>query len=156
MTTQKINSNPQAILVGKEEGDSFWQPKDAGGYLTIKVSPWNVPDTTHTIFLQEIPPGGKVNTHYHEENDEMFICLAGEGKLLIDDETYNFKPEAVAYIRKNTSHSLEAIGDTPLRCMVIISPPGLENRLKQMGRPRLPGDQMPPSFDSNAPSEGHG
>jgi mannose-6-phosphate isomerase-like protein (cupin superfamily) len=150
------NHGFKSIVVGKDEGDSFWQPKHAGGYITIKVSPWNIDDTRHTIFMQELPPGGIVREHYHEDHEEIFIGLAGKGVVTMEDKEFEFGAETVFYVSKQTRHSIKAVGDIPLKFMVVISPPGLEERLKLMGKPRKPSELPPEPFESGAPSEGHG
>lgn len=144
------------IVIGKEEGESFWQPTRSNGHITIKTSPWNIPHTQQTIFLTEMPPGGIVGKHYHEDQEEIFICLSGKAIIEMDDKEHELMPEMIAYIGKKVWHSIKAIGETPFRAMVIISPSGLEERFKQMGKPRKPGDLPPEPFESLAGPEGHG
>jgi mannose-6-phosphate isomerase-like protein (cupin superfamily) len=148
--------NPRSIVVGKDEGESFWQPKKAGGYITMKVSPWNLINATHTVFLQELPPGGMVTQHYHEHMNEIFIGLSGQGIIIVDGKEFEFGPEVVAYVGRETMHSIQATGDQPLKFVVISSPTGLEERLKQMGKPRKPGEPTPEPFESSAPPESYG
>lgn len=156
MNTKHNIDKLTATVIGKDEGNSFWQPMRANGYITIKVSPWNLPDTKNTIFMTEMPPGGIVGRHYHEDQDEIFICLSGKAIFQINDIDYEFSPEMVAYIGKNTWHSIKATGDEPFRAMVIISPTGLEERLKQMGKPRIIGELPPEPFESLSLDESHG
>jgi len=150
------SNKQQSGFIKKEEGQSYWMPRGQGEHVTIKVSPWNVPNASHTVFLHEIPPGNFVGEHWHENQPEIFICLAGEGIIQLDDKKFKLEPEAVAYVGNNVVHSIRATGNTPLKMMVIITPSGLEERFKLMGKPRNPGDHAPQPFDSSAPAESHG
>lgn len=144
-----MNIKSKSCIVSAKEGDAFWQPGVKGNCITIKVSPWNIVDTQHTIFLHELPKGGEVPEHAHESNEEIFICLDGEGVMTIDGKESHFKKHDVAYLAPLSKHRVQAISETPLKLMVIISPTGLEDRLKLMGIPRKNLGELPPeSFDS--------
>ncbi|MFZ2314558.1 MAG: cupin domain-containing protein [Gammaproteobacteria bacterium] len=141
--------NNKSIIVNAEDGQSFWQPGVQGNCITIKVSPWNIPTTGHTVFLHELPQGGEVPEHSHETNEEIFICLDGEGTMTIDGKEIPFKKHDVAYLAPLSSHHIKAISKTPLKFMVIITPTGLEERLKLMGIPKKDlNEAAPASFDS--------
>lgn len=87
--------------------------------------------------------------HAHDTNEEIFICLDGEGIITIDGEDNAFRQHDVAYLAPNCKHYIRATSDTPLKFMVIISPTGLEDRLKQMGIPKKQNSECPPeSFSS--------
>ena len=137
-------NNMQSCIVRDNEGDGFWQPSIKGDCITIKVSPWNVPNTQHTVFLHELPKNGYVAEHSHEINEEIFICLDGEGIMTIDGRESAFKKHDVAYLAPLTNHSIRAISDIPLKMMVIISPAGLEERLKLMGVAKKHVNELPP------------
>lgn len=150
------NTTKKSGFIKKDEGQSYWMPRGQGEHITIKVSPWNVSDTTHTVFLHEIPPGNFVGEHWHVDQPEIFICLAGEGIIKLDDKEFKLEPEAVAYVGNNVVHSIHATGTTPLKMMVIITPSGLEERFKLMGKPRNLEDIPPQPFESGAATESHG
>lgn len=144
-----MNNKTKSCVVPANDGDAFWQPGVKGNCITIKVSPWNVEKTNHTVFLHELPKGGEVPEHAHETNEEIFVCLDGEGVITIDGEESIFKTHDVAYLAPLSKHSIRATSETPLKLMVIISPTGLEDRLKLMGIPRENyNEQAPDAFDS--------
>jgi len=144
-----MKNKMKSCIVPANEGDAFWQPGIKGNCITIKVSPWNVDKTQHTVFLHELPKGGEVPAHAHETNEEIFICLEGEGIITIDGKECSFKKHDVAFLAPLTEHSVRAISEIPLKLMVVISPTGLEDRLKLMGMPRNSLEELPPDeFDS--------
>lgn len=150
------NNSAQNVVIQKNQGTAFWMPQGNGEYIEVKVSSWNLADTQHTIFMHELPPGNRVMPHLHQDNTEIFIGLAGQGIMTLDGNDYDFLPETVIYVTKKTVHAILAIGNIPLRFMVIISPTGLEGRFKQMGQLKIPGDPAPSAFKSGALSESHG
>lgn len=128
-----MNQNPTSVVIPANSGESIWQPGVKGNCITIKVSPWNVDKTNHTVFLHELPKGGEVPEHSHEKNEEIFICLEGEGIITIEGKDHTFKKHDVAYLAPLDKHRIFNTNDNPLKFMVVISPTGLEDRLKQMG-----------------------
>ncbi len=146
-----------SIVVQPDEGNSFWSPKPANGYVEIKISPWNVADAQHTVFLDEIPPGCHINEHYHEQGTvEIFTVLSGKGEILLDGNVYPLAPETVIYVHNESLHCITNTSNVPLRFMVVISPCGLEERFKAMGYMRSVGDESPIPFVSQQPADSHG
>jgi len=146
-----------SLVIGPDEGISFWSPKPANGHVEIKVSPWNIPDTQHTVFLDEIPPGCHVGEHYHQQGTvEIFTILSGSGEILLDDEIYPLQPESVVYVHNESRHSLRNTGNVPLRFMVVITPTGLEDRFKAMGPEKRLNEVTPEPFDSLEHNDTHG
>src|SRR3990167_2652149 len=144
-----MQTKSKSCIISAQDGDAFWQPGVKGNCITIKVSPWNIEKTQHTIFLHELPKNGEVPKHSHVKDEEMFICLEGEGIITIDGKEHLFKKHDVAFLAPLSEHSIRAISDIPLKYMVIISPTGLEERLKLMGQAKKNHDEEPPqSFDS--------
>jgi len=144
-----INMKTKSCVIHAEDGDAFWQPGVKGNCITIKTSPWNIEKTQHTVFLHEMPCGGEVAKHAHEENEEIFICLEGKGIITIDEKEFSFEKHDVAFIAPHSMHSIRNISDDTLKFMVVISPTGLEERLKLMGKHKTNKYEAPPeAFNS--------
>lgn len=144
-----MKNKVKSCVIPANAGDAFWQPGVKGNCITIKISPWNVDKTQHTVFLHELPKGGEVPEHAHETNEEIFICLEGEGIITIDGVENQFKKHDVAFLAPFSEHSIRTTSETPLKLMVIISPTGLEDRLKLMGITRADiHEPAPEAFDS--------
>jgi quercetin dioxygenase-like cupin family protein len=137
------------MIIKEHEGDAFWHPSIKGDCVTIKLSPWNNSATQHTVFLHELPKGGTVGEHAHDNGIEIFICLEGEAILTINGKGHSFQKHDIAYIPAHYNHSILSVSDTPLKFMVVTHPTGLEERLKLMGIPKKSKDEIPPeSFHS--------
>src|SRR5688500_3001368 len=48
------------FVLQPDEGTSYWQPKPANGYSTVKVSPDNCSSNQVTMGIQVVAPGGYV------------------------------------------------------------------------------------------------
>jgi mannose-6-phosphate isomerase-like protein (cupin superfamily) len=144
-----MNNKIKSNVIKANEGEAYWQPGVKGNCITIKISPWNILETNHTVFHHELPSGGEVGAHSHEANEEIFICLEGEGIMTIDNIEHEFKKHDVAFIAPKITHHIRTISAQSLKYIVVISPTGLEERLKLMGIAKKSNDEAAPeSFDS--------
>ena len=148
--------NERVSSVAKDEGKSFWQPNGRGSYIEIKASKWYLPDVGQLVFMREVLPGGSVGRHQHEGQEEILIGLSGHGEVVLENETLKISPETVIQMLPKTWHSIRAIGDTPLRYMVIVNTCGLEDRLKEMGKERIVGEVAPDAFTIGDLPDTHG
>lgn len=150
-------SKSPSVVVQPNEGKSYWSPKPSNSYVEIKISPWNLPDTQHTVFLDELPPGCYVGEHSHEGDAvEIFTILSGNGEMTLDGEVFNIEPETVIYVHNESRHSIRNTGTNPLRFMVVMSPTGLEERFKAMGPEKNHTENPPEPFTSYQRTDSHG
>jgi len=68
----------------------------------------------HTI----LPPGTSVGLHAHENDEEIYIVLEGQGLYTQDDDTFKVKPGDVLRNKPFGSHGLENTGDVDLKLIV--------------------------------------
>jgi len=45
------------MVLGPEEGNSYWQPGPHCGYMTVKLGPHNHPSNMFSMGIQVMPPG---------------------------------------------------------------------------------------------------
>ena len=61
------------------------------------------------------------------------------------------KPQAYnVMIGRGLLHKVVNTGQEPMRLLWLISPPGLEDWFRAIGRPRQPGEPLPPPFERPA------
>jgi hypothetical protein len=63
-----------ALVLGPEEGESFWQPSPSTGYVINKFNPYNSPYDTFSTGLQVLEPGAP-ETFTQLREFEIGICL---------------------------------------------------------------------------------
>ena len=145
MTRNQPAKGP-AIVIGPEEGASFWQPQPSSGYATVKLSPFNSPFNNFAAGVQVLEPGASVRDHAHQRNDELIFVYEGTGEAVIDGETHALAQGSMMVLGRFVQHTVTNTGTEPMKMMWIIFPPGLECWFETIGKPRRPGEPMPPPF----------
>ncbi len=91
------------------------------------VFPLNVPESARLKNLDfafaVVDVGKRSPDHYHKVTEEIYHILEGQGRMYIGDEVADVGSGATIFIPVNTVHSLENTGATPLRFIVVASPP---------------------------------
>lgn len=71
--------------------------------------------------------------HVHHEHDEGFYVLSGRFGFSLDGVTTYGKPGAHVLAPRGHAHSFWNAGPEPARCLIIVSPPGLEDYFRALG-----------------------
>lgn len=135
------------FVLQPDEGESYWQPKPANGYSTVKVSPANCSSNQVTMGIQVVAPGGYVREHWHSRNEEILFCFAGHGTILVDGEPHPFVPGTTAFLGRWVKHKIVNDGSDTLSFTWTFLPPGLDQFFAGIGRPRQLGEPAPEPFD---------
>ena len=89
---------PKTIhAVQPDDGEGYWRPKPANGYVVVKVSPRRGGQKNLAMGIQVIPPGGFVPEHSHEKQEEILFCFEGEGVVEVDGTPHAFVPGTTIY-----------------------------------------------------------
>ena len=135
------------VVVGPDEGQSFWQPQPSTGWAEVKVSPFTWGSNQYSAGVQVLEPGAHVREHAHQRNEEMLFIAEGEGVALIDDAEYALAPGTLIIVDRFAQHKLTNTGASQMKIFWVILPPGLENWFAAIGRPREAGAGPAPVFD---------
>jgi mannose-6-phosphate isomerase-like protein (cupin superfamily) len=141
---------PQAVVIGPEDGESLWQPQPSRGYVTLKLTPENMPFDTFSVGTQLLPPGCHIREHGHRQNHELIFVHQGTGIVDIEGEVTPLSPGSTVLFGRYARHRLENTGSTDMVLFWVFLPPGLEDWMRAIGRPRAPGEAMPEPFDRPA------
>ncbi len=73
------------------------------------------PEHVSTPFLEAVTKGflksGNIfDWHTHEDTDEIFIVLKGEGRYYCEDEVTEYKEGDIFITKGNKNHKIEALG----------------------------------------------
>ena len=74
------------MVLGPDEGESFWQPLPSRGYIVNKLTPYNTPYDSFSLGIQVLEPGAHIRRHAHERQHEVLFCYAGEGWAEVDGQ----------------------------------------------------------------------
>jgi mannose-6-phosphate isomerase-like protein (cupin superfamily) len=77
--------------------------------------------TTSEAFMVILEPGKATHVHKHDDVEQIFYILDGEGTLLIgaDKQAFPLKPTQVARIPPGTLHTVTVKGDKSMRYFCI-------------------------------------
>lgn len=92
-------------------------------------------DQAATYSLSEwvVPPGWlNPPIHVHHGTDEGFYIMDGHFGFLLDGVTTYAKAGAHVLVPKGHPHSFWNAGSRPARCLLIVSPPGLEQYFRSL------------------------
>jgi mannose-6-phosphate isomerase-like protein (cupin superfamily) len=140
------------IVLRPEDGEALWQPKPSTGFIVNKLNPYNSPYDSFSTGLQVLEPGTHIRRHAHERQHEILFCYRGEGYAEIGDTRarHDLAEESMMLIGRGVQHKVVNTGAGQMRLLWIISPPGLEDWFRALGRPKQPGDSQAPVFERPA------
>ena len=141
----------RAVVVQPGEGESFWQPVPANGHADPALTPARTGYDGLSMGYQTIAPGGRVREHSHGDQVELQICFRGRGRAVVDGVSYPLVPGTSCFLGYDVKHEL--INESPDEDLVmlwVITPPGLEDFFRAIGRPRATGDPAPAPFERPA------
>ena len=88
-----------------------------------------------------VPAGGGPPPHIHHREDEAFFILEGEITFQLGVQKVVGKPGAFIQGPRGIPHAFKNEGTAPARMLILVTPPGFENFMAEIGQPI-------PSFDS--------
>lgn len=135
------------IVLHPQDGEAIWQPKPSTGFIVNKLNPYNSPFDNFSTGLQILEPGAHIRRHAHERQHEILFCYRGEGYAEIGETRHELSEESMMLIGRGVQHKVVNTGEVQMRLLWIISPPGLEDWFRALGRPKQPGENEAPIFE---------
>jgi mannose-6-phosphate isomerase-like protein (cupin superfamily) len=75
------------------------------------------------LVLMSIPPGCEIGAEVHEDRDQFFRFEAGEGEVMVDDNSYRVKADDAVIVPQGARHNVRCTGGEPLKLYTIYAPP---------------------------------
>lgn len=138
--------NRWSKVVGPDEGRSYWQPLPSRGYVSVNLTPANMPYDHFSSGIQVLPAGCSVREHGHEQNHELIFIYEGTGRAEIEDKVYDLEPGTTLLFGRYARHVIENTGSCDMKMFWVFMPPGLEDWFDAIGQIRNPGEAMPDAF----------
>src|ERR1700753_3216485 len=114
------------LVLGPDQGDSFWQPLPSRGYIVNKLTPYNTPYDSFSLGIQVLEPGAHIRRHAHERQHEVLFCYQGTGIAEVGAQRHAVAPETTILIGGGVQHKVTNTGSGQMRLLWFISPAGLE------------------------------
>ena len=136
----------RGVVVQPDQGASYWQPVPANGHADPKLTPATTGFEALAMGYQTIAPGCRVREHSHGDQIELQICFRGRGRVVVDGVSHPLTPGTACFLGYDVKHEILNDSTEDLVMMWVITPPGLEDFFKAIGRPRQAGDPAPAPF----------
>jgi len=146
MSTSTQGARGRAVVVQPGEGPSYWQPLPANGHADPVLVPADTGLDALSLGYQTIAPQSRVREHSHGEQIEVQICFRGRGRAIVDGVSHPLVPGTACLLGQDVKHEIVNEGDEELVMLWMVSPPGLEDFFKAIGRPRTAGQPAPEPF----------
>lgn len=135
-----------AVVMQPGDGPSFWQPVPANGHADPKLVPEATRYQALSMGFQTIAARSRVREHSHGEQIELVVCFRGAGYANVDGVRHELVPGTACFMGADVKHEFVNESDEELVMMWVISPAGLEDFFRTIGRPRQPGEPAPAPF----------
>jgi quercetin dioxygenase-like cupin family protein len=136
----------RGVVVQPDQGASYWQPVPANGHADPKLTPATTGFEALAMGYQTIAPGCRVREHSHSDQIELQICFRGRGRVVVDGVSHPLTPGTACFLGYDVKHEILNDSTEDLVMMWVITPPGLEDFFRAIGRPRQAGDPAPAPF----------
>lgn len=74
------------------------------------------------VVLMSLLPGEDIGLETHNENDQVLICVKGEGTCVLDGEKHPFSKGDAVLVTAGTEHNFTTVGDEPMKIITTYSP----------------------------------
>ncbi len=140
MSAGETGSEPGDVGVYPDGGRSIWL---LGMLVTFKA----VSEETggeYSLYELTVPPQLGALPHIHHAETEAFYVLDGEVEFLKGERTVRAEVGEFVFIPKGVVHGFKNVGQEPARCLGIVTPGGLaEKLLTGLGEPAK-AETLPP------------
>jgi quercetin dioxygenase-like cupin family protein len=105
-----------------------------GTIVTIKAT---ARETAGRYTLLEIldSPGTIVPLHIHHGEDETFYVLQGSIRIRVDSDVFDADVGSLVVVPKGVPHGWAVTSSEPLRCLLLFSPGGFEDYVRETSEP---------------------
>jgi mannose-6-phosphate isomerase-like protein (cupin superfamily) len=109
-----MTSQIRRVTLGPNQASFLLSAEQTGGRLSL------------TEFAAAPPPAPAAPVHRHLDADETLYILEGDFQFVYDGEIIPAPAGSFIFVPKGTPHTIENIGATVGRMLVILTPPGYE------------------------------
>lgn len=134
-------------VLGPQDGESFWQPVPANGFVRNLLRDRAVASANRfAIGTQTVAPRSFIREHTHDRNEEIIFVVRGRGIARMDGVDHPLEEGSCVFVGRDRKHHFLNPHDEPLTFLWLIMPGGLDDFFAEIGRPRSPGEPAPEPF----------
>ena len=115
------------------------------GLMHVKVDTAEAPGVAMSMVISEVPPGGAIPEHLHQNEDEIIFLHTGAGLVTLGESSVPSTAGAMLYAPRGVWHGIENTGSEVITWCAIWSPAGFEQyfNFKEVGTPPGSGEPAP-------------
>ena len=144
---EHASARGRAVVMQPGNAPSYWQPVPANGHADPTLFPANTGFDGLSMGFQTVAPKSRVREHSHGDQIELQICFRGQGRVMVDGTAHPLVAGTACFLGYDVKHEIINEGDDELVLLWVISPPGLEDFFRTIGRPRAAGESDPRPFE---------
>lgn len=95
------------------------------------AAPWNVGTKNVWVGTSSVDPGFTSNEHAHGDQEELFYCVSGSGRIRVDGEEARVAPGDLVYAPPGSRHQLINDGKEVFKVLAVVSPPFIPEKFKK-------------------------
>jgi mannose-6-phosphate isomerase-like protein (cupin superfamily) len=95
---------------------------DDGSVIRELFGPATTPARNQSVAEATIPIGQATRRHYHRDAEEIYVILAGAGRMEIDGQERDLTIGDSVLIPPGAWHQISSVGSEPLRLLVTCAP----------------------------------
>lgn len=96
------------------------------------AAPWTVGSHYTWVGTSAVEPGFTSNEHAHEEQEEIFYCIQGSGKIKVNTTVYDVEVGDLVYVDPGAVHQLiNTEGKEIFKVISVVSPPFTPEKFKK-------------------------
>jgi quercetin dioxygenase-like cupin family protein len=111
--------------------DAEWLQSRAGERICIRI-PSATTNGAYSVTEIISSPGDSTSVHIHHNEDEHFLILEGTVRFLRGEESFEASAGAMISMHRGTVHAWGNASNAPIRMLIIFSPGGPEEMLRQI------------------------
>lgn len=133
----------EGFVLGPEEGDAYWWL----GSLTINKLNGERTHGGIDIVDHRVPAGYAPPRHVHDGQDEVFFVIDGQFDVQCGERSWEAGPGSLVFLPRDVPHGFTVSSDGPGRTLLINSPSGFADLIRELGEPasrlELPAPDSP-------------
>lgn len=124
-TVARHDREEEDVTVNVTVADESPRNERAGQTSYLLLAPGQFDSAHMAITLVEGGPGSEQPIHSHPEAEQVYVIVAGNGIMRVDDDEQEVGPGTLVFIPPGASHAIRNVGSTSLTYVSATSPPFL-------------------------------
>ena len=128
-----VSDEPLSLLAGMENAidEKPWYEGTAGERIAVRLSSTDT-NGIYAIVESVAAPGCSPPMHFHRNEEEHFVVLAGTYRIVIEDTLFDAPVGTSVTVPKGARHSWRNISNETSRLLVILTPGGFEKCIQSI------------------------